>query len=129
MRPSARWRRRGRCPTTWCSPAFPGASVACQVLAARPDAAALLLLHGLGPLPDDLRPGLPAQWHMAEPDPYDDEDFLAAWEADARAAGLALDACRYPGAGHLFTDPSLPDHDPAAATLAWRRTTDFLAAL
>lgn len=106
-----------------------GAYVACELLAARRDAAALLLLHGLGPLPGDLRPGLPAQWHMAEPDPYDDEAFLAAWQDEARAAGLALDAHRYPGAGHLFTDPSLPDHDPAAAALVWRRTTDFLAAL
>lgn len=106
-----------------------GAFVACELLADRRDAAGLLLLHGLGPLPENLRPGLPAQWHMAEPDPYDDEAFLADWQVEARAAGLALDAFRYPGAGHLFTDPGLPDHDPDAAAALWRRVGDFLAAL
>jgi hypothetical protein len=32
-----------------------------------------------------------------------------------------------PGAGHLFTDPDLPDHDEIAAALVRRRTLDFLA--
>ncbi|MBP7000161.1 MAG: dienelactone hydrolase family protein [Amaricoccus sp.] len=106
-----------------------GAFVACGLLADRPAAAGLVLLHGPGPIPAGVRPGLPAQWHMAEPDPFDDEDFLAAWQDDVRAAGVALDAFRYPGAGHLFTDPSLPDHDATAAAALWRRATDFLAAL
>jgi dienelactone hydrolase len=32
-------------------------------------------------------------------------------------------------AGHLFTDPSTPDHDDAAAAHAWQRSLQFLGRL
>ncbi|WP_229908174.1 dienelactone hydrolase family protein [Amycolatopsis oliviviridis] len=32
----------------------------------------------------------------------------------------------YPGAGHFYTDSSLPDHDADAAALTWQRILDFL---
>jgi dienelactone hydrolase len=42
-------------------------------------------------------------------------------------AGAKVQVFRYPGAGHLFTDPGTPDHDGPAADLAWQRGLSFLA--
>jgi dienelactone hydrolase len=69
------------------------------------------------------------QAHLAEPEPFDDEGFIADWAEAMRAAGLAFELHRYPGAGHYFTDATLPDHDPAAAALAEKRVLAFLARL
>jgi dienelactone hydrolase len=106
-----------------------GAQVAGEVWAERPQTAGLLLLHGPCEIPSDPRPGLPVQAHLAEPEPFDDEDFIADWAEAMRAAGLDFELHRYPGAGHYFTDASLPDHDRAAAAQAEERVLAFLARL
>lgn len=106
-----------------------GAAVAAALWPERPATAGLLLLHGLVALPDNARPGLPVQLHLAEPDPWEDEDFVAEWTADTRGAGLALETFRYPGVGHLFADRTLPDYGEAAAEAMWRRVLDFLDGL
>ncbi|KJY23910.1 dienelactone hydrolase, partial [Streptomyces sp. NRRL S-444] len=36
---------------------------------------------------------------------------------------------RYPGAGHLFTDPGLDDYDAQAAEQTWRVALAFLDSL
>jgi dienelactone hydrolase len=106
-----------------------GASVAAGLWALRPQAAGILLLHGVCALPDALRPGIPLQLHLAEPDAYEDETFVADWLADAAGRGIAVEAFRYPGAGHYFLDASLGDHDAAAAAHAWERIEPFVARL
>jgi len=106
-----------------------GAQVAGEMWAARPETAGILLLHGPCGIPSDRRPGLPVQAHLAEPEPFDDEGFIADWAEGMRAAGLDFEFHRYPGAGHYFTDATLPDHDAAAAALAEERVLAFLAAL
>ena len=98
-----------------------GAQVAGEVWATRPETAGVLLLHGPCEIPIDARAGLPVQAHLAEPEPFDDEGFLADWAEGARRAGVAFELFRYPGAGHYFTDASLPDHDASAARLATER--------
>jgi dienelactone hydrolase len=103
-----------------------GAAVAAALWPERPATAGLLLLHGLVALPDNARPGLPVQVHLAEPDPWEDEAFLAEWTGDARAAGLALEIFRYPGVGHLFADPTLSGYDTAAEQAMWSRVLGFL---
>lgn len=105
-----------------------GASLVGGALADRPDSAGLVLLHGMAELPPAVRPGLPVQVHMALPDPFEDEDFVAEWAA-AAAERVALEMHRYPGPGHYFLDESLPDHDSAAAALAWERVLGFLGRL
>ena len=45
------------------------------------------------------------------------------------ALGWKSITCRYPGAGHLFTDAELPDFDRDAAELAWKVAIGFLATL
>ena len=106
-----------------------GAAVAAALWPERPATAGLLLLHGLVALPDNARPGLPVQLHLADPDPWEEEEFVAEWTEDARRAGLALETFRYPGVGHLFADATLPDHDEAAASAMWGRVTKFLDGL
>ena len=106
-----------------------GAQVAGEVWATRPDTAGVLLLHGPCEIPIDARAGLPVQAHLAEPEPFDDEGFLADWAEGARRAGVAFELFRYPGAGHYFTDASLPDHDASAARLATDRALGLLAGL
>jgi dienelactone hydrolase len=106
-----------------------GAGVVGELWPGRPEAAGILLLHGPCAIPADPRPGLPVQAHLGEPEPFDDEGFLADWAEAARKAGLAFELFRYPGAGHYFTDATWPDHDAAAAALAAQRVLAFLDAL
>ncbi|WP_405108238.1 dienelactone hydrolase family protein [Micromonospora sp. NBC_01405] len=103
-----------------------GVWVAAELLAERPDAAALLLLHGIAGPPETVRPGLPVQLHLADPDEYEPQDEVDAWQRAMTAAGADLSVFRYPGPGHLFTDADVPDHDPAAAELTWERVLAFL---
>lgn len=106
-----------------------GAQVAGELLADRPEAAALLLMHGPCEVPVGARPGLPVQAHLALPEPFDDEGYLADWAEGMRRAGVAFDLHRYPDAGHYFTDATLPDFDAAAADLAASRVLGLLARL
>ncbi|NYV76453.1 dienelactone hydrolase family protein [Streptomyces sp. UH6] len=107
-----------------------GAATA-QTLALGDDRArGLLLLHGTsdiaaGASVDDL----PVQLHVAEPDPFETDDWLSAWYLQMRRAGADVEIFRYPGAGHLYTDPGLPDHDAEAAEATWRVALGFLDSL
>ena len=106
-----------------------GAQIVGEVWQDRPNAAGVLLLHGPCEVPAKPRDELPVQAHMADPEPYDDEAYLADWAEGMRRAGLAFQLFRYPGAGHYFTDATLPDYDAAAHALAEERVLAFLARL
>jgi dienelactone hydrolase len=73
--------------------------------------------------------GVPAQIHGMEADP----NFADGGDLDAaRALVASTDAVElflYPGDVHLFSDASLPSHDPAATELMLRRILEFLAGL
>ncbi|MEV6376828.1 dienelactone hydrolase family protein [Micromonospora musae] len=103
-----------------------GAGVAGALLAERPATAGLLLLHGTGGSPAAVRPGLPVQLHLAEPDSYEPPEEVDEWRTAMTAAGAQLEVFRYPGVGHLFTDPDVPDHDAAGAETTWTRVESFL---
>ena len=110
-----------------------GVMPAQQLAQAHEDARGALLFHGCLPVsefgerwPD----GIPVQVHGMDADPFFAEeggDLDAARElvASTDQADLFL----YPGNGHLFTDSSLPDYQPAAAQLLMERVLDFLACL
>ena len=106
-----------------------GAGVVGGLWAQRPATRGILLLHGVCEVPADARRGLPVQVHLADPDPYESEEWVGVWQAGATAAGLAAELFRYPGAGHYFTDAALPGYDPAAAGLTFERALGFLDAL
>jgi dienelactone hydrolase len=105
-----------------------GAAVAAALLGERPGTAGLLLVHNTGSGDTgSVRPGLRLQLHIADPDVYQSVAEVAAWEQSMTDAGAAVQVFRYPGAGHLFTDPGTADHDGPAAELAWQRGLSFLA--
>lgn len=107
-----------------------GAPVDAALLGERPQTAGLLLLHNTGSGDTAaVRPGLPVQLHIADPDTYQAAAEVATWEQGMTDADAAVQTFRYPDAGHLFTDPSLPDHDGPGAALAWQRSLSFLSGL
>ena len=72
--------------------------------------------------------GVPAQIHYSVDDPFRRQDWIDAVATAVRAAGAPVDVFDYPGTGHLFTDPSLPDeYDPDSARLLWTRVLEFCA--
>ncbi|WP_073952531.1 dienelactone hydrolase family protein [Streptomyces kebangsaanensis] len=107
-----------------------GAAVA-QTLALGDDKArGLLLLHGTSDIaPDASVEGLPVQLHVAEPDPFETDDWLSAWYLRMGRIGADVEVYRYAGAGHLYTDPGLPDYDEEAAEATWRVALGFLDSL
>lgn len=107
-----------------------GAAVSAALLSKRGETAGLLLMHNTGGGDaETMRPGLPVQLHIADPDVYQPTTAVTAWEQGMTGAGAAVQVFRYPGAGHLFTDPGTPDHNGPAAALAWRRSLSFLGNL
>ncbi|MFD4654373.1 dienelactone hydrolase family protein [Kitasatospora sp. NPDC058444] len=106
-----------------------GGAVAQNLALADEKARGLLLLHGTSDLREDAATEIPVQLHIAEPDPFEPEDWLNAWYLRMRRAGAEVEVHRYQGAGHLFTDPELPDYDEEAAERAWAASLDFLAEL
>jgi dienelactone hydrolase len=110
-----------------------GSAVAEEILLARPGAVGALLFSGAIPV-DEIGTEtwplmVPAEVHYAADDP-----FVEQWEVDGlrqgvRSSGGAFTAFRYPGAGHLFADPGLPDYDHESAELMWQRAGEFLARL
>ncbi|MEU9046497.1 MULTISPECIES: dienelactone hydrolase family protein [unclassified Kitasatospora] len=103
-----------------------GGAVAQNLALADEKARGLLLLHGTSDLREDAATSIPVQLHIAEPDPFEPEDWLNAWYLRMRRAGAEVEVHRYRGAGHLFTDPELPDYDEQAAERAWAASLDFL---
>ena len=111
-----------------------GAALAQQCAQQRPGAVAAVLLESFvdldaewsfGPWPE----GVPVQIHGMDQDPFfaKEGDLEAAQRfASNDGAGLA-ELFTYPGDKHLFTDSSLPSHDPQARALVMERIKKFLA--
>jgi dienelactone hydrolase len=102
-----------------------GTGVVSDLWAERPGTDGVVLLHATADIPDSVRPGLRVQLHAAEPDRFAPSERVAAMTRTAREAGVDLEIFRYPGAGHFYTDRDLPDYDPQAAELTWRRVLDL----
>lgn len=104
-----------------------GGSIAQNLAIADGKARGLLLLHGTSDLAESASADeLPVQLHVADPDPFEPDDWLNAWYLRMRRAGAEVEVFRYAGAGHLYTDPDLPDHDAEAAESTWSVALGFL---
>lgn len=69
---------------------------------------------------------MPAQIHYTTHDPFRDQAGIDAVTAQVSGAGASVETFDYPGAGHLFTDPSLPtEYDAHATELLWSRVLPF----
>ena len=67
------------------------------------------------------------QGHFAEIDEFTSDDDVSYLEAQLHLCGHDVDFHRYPGTGHWFAESDrLAAYVPAAADLAWERTTAFL---
>jgi dienelactone hydrolase len=68
-----------------------------------------------------------AQIHYAADDPFRNDEWLESVSDSVRSSGAPLEVyTEYPGDGHLFTDPTLPDYDEANTELFWKRVRAFL---
>lgn len=103
-----------------------GGSLAQNLALGDEKARGLLLLHGTSDLPEGAATDIPVQLHVADPDPFEPDDWLNAWYLLMRRAGADVEIFRYRGAGHLYTDPELPDYDEDAAERTWSVALDFL---
>ncbi|MFV2121234.1 dienelactone hydrolase family protein [Streptomyces sp. Act-28] len=107
-----------------------GAAFAQTLAVADGKARGLLLLHGTYDVPEDASvDGLPVQLHVADPDPFEPDDWLNSWYLEMGRAGADVEVHRYRGAGHLYTDPDLADHDAEAAERTWATSLAFLGGL
>ncbi|MCK2218678.1 dienelactone hydrolase family protein [Actinomadura sp. ATCC 31491] len=107
-----------------------GAAIAQNLALGDERSRGLLLMHGTSDLPDGVSADdLPVQLHVADPDTAEPADWLNAWYIRMRRARADVEVFRYPGAGHLFTDPELPDYDERAAERAWAVALGFVAGL
>ncbi len=91
-----------------------------------PDLGAAVPFYGSAPnLEDVANIKAPLMVQSAETDPR----INASWpdyEATLKAAGVKYVRYLYPGTQHGFNNDTTPRYDAAAATLAWKRTIDFL---
>ena len=108
-----------------------GAMSAMRLAVTRPGAVGLVLLESalpvvgewaFGPFPDGVR----VQVHGAECDEFFQEDLPFAEEMLTVLGPERAELCLYPGDRHLFTDRSLPAHDPEAMALVTARMLAFL---
>ncbi len=111
-----------------------GGASAEWLAATRPGALGCILLHAAVPV--DALTGAPwpasvlVQVHFMRDDPFRDQAEIDGMAADVRAAGGRFELFEYAGAGHLFTDPSLPaEYDSAATELLWGRVLALLGGL
>ncbi|MGH3148989.1 MAG: dienelactone hydrolase family protein [Rubrobacter sp.] len=70
--------------------------------------------------------GVPVQVHYAEGDQWVEAEEVAALGAAVGRAGAAFEEYVYPGSGHLFADPGLPEYDRASSEAMWQRVLAFL---
>ena len=107
-----------------------GASVAQTLALGDAKARGLLLLHGTSDIAENASVDeLPVQLHVADPDAFESPDWLNSWYLQMQRTGADVEIYRYPGAGHLYTDPELHDFDQDAAELTWKVALGFLATL
>lgn len=104
-----------------------GCGVVASMLPERPETRGILLLHAPAELPGGAHlSGLRAQLHVGEHDDFWTPEDLRRWQMVAELAGMDARLFIYPGAGHFYTDPSLPDHHAGATKETWSRVLRFL---
>jgi dienelactone hydrolase len=110
-----------------------GAGMAEYVAGSRPGVRGVVMLGGaLDPavIGVDWPAGAVGQVHVTADDPWREPEGEDAVCAAAQRVGGQVEVFAYPGAGHLFADPSKADeYQPAEAELMWERVLGFLARL
>ena len=90
-----------------------------------PDVAATVLFYG-GWSGDFSKMKSRVLVHYAETDEWFPFDRAKDMTQAMKDAGVEVTFHIYPGTAHWFMEEDRPEYDPAAASLAWKRTLDFL---
>lgn len=119
-------------PDGFITAGFSNGGAMAEFVATRRPVRGVVMLSGaldLSRLGADAWPaGVPAQIHYTTHDPFRNQAGINAVAAQVRDAGASVEIFDYPGAGHLFTDSTLPiEYDPDAADLLWSRVLPFCA--
>lgn len=64
--------------------------------------------------------------HYSDNDEWEPNEYVNNTFAELKNAGVDATLHIYPGVAHWFVESDRPEHDPAAAQLAWERTFEFL---
>lgn len=101
-----------------------------EYVATQRNVGGVVLLSGTLPLDmlgvDEWPHGVPAQIHYSADDPFRNQEWIDDVIASVREADGTVEFYEYPGAGHLFSDPSLPDeYHSDNAELLWERVIEF----
>jgi carboxymethylenebutenolidase len=64
--------------------------------------------------------------HFCEVDEWEPSEFVDNTFAEFAKAGVDATRHTYPGTAHWFVESDRPEYDSAAASLAWKRTFEFL---
>lgn len=107
-----------------------GGALAERLGATRPRSRGVILMHAALPLSSvgltAWPRAVPLQVHYAVDDPWRNREAIDSLAASVRRSGASFQQFDYPGSGHLFADPDLPDYNAAAAEMMFRRVTGFL---
>jgi len=90
-----------------------------------PDVAATVLFYG-GWTVDFSKMRSKVLGHYAETDEWYPFDKAKEMGQNMKAAGVDVTLHIYPGTAHWFMEEDRTEYDPAAASLAWERTLEFL---
>ena len=90
-----------------------------------PNVAATVLFYG-GWVTDFSKMKSQVLIHYAETDEWFPLERAKEMEQSMKDAGVDVDLHIYPGTAHWFMEEDRPEYDPAAASLAWDRTLEFL---
>jgi carboxymethylenebutenolidase len=93
--------------------------------ASQPDVAAIVLFYG-GYVDDFSNMKSRVLGHYAEQDEYQSPQRTQSMVENMKAAGVDVTVHHYPATAHWFMEEDRPEYDPAAASLAWERTLEFL---
>ena len=93
--------------------------------AKEPDVAATVLFYG-GWSVDFSKMKSKGLGHYAETDQWYPVGRAKVMEQNMKAAGVNVTLHLYPGTAHWFMESDCPEYNPAAASLAWERTLEFL---
>src|SRR5215217_1521585 len=105
------------------------------LIASRPGALGAVLMHGAVPVEglseffgvDGWPEGVPVQVHYAAGDAWvEAKEEVAPLRDAVTGARAAFEEYVYPGSGHLFADPGLPEYDRASSEEMWERVISFL---
>jgi carboxymethylenebutenolidase len=103
-----------------------GAPYAMWAASERPAVVGTVVYYGAWAGPWVTKSKAPLLGHFAEDDQFTTAEEVAEVESAFRAAGREMRTNVYPGTKHWFAEPSRPEYDANAASLAEERTKAFL---